>query len=112
MQRNLWMRPALQTSEAVLLPALPRRMAAEPRFSDRYTRAKNSRDDPFRPFPIDGAIDPPLALSTFVRSRGSMAGKSVLRAAGMSVEPFRWRAKPRYATARAKTIPVSVWPRA
>ena len=33
-QRSLWKRPALQTSEAVLLPALPRMKAAEPVYSD------------------------------------------------------------------------------
>ena len=107
MQRNLWMRPALQTSEAVLLPALPRRRAAEPRFSDRYTRQR-AQEDPFRPFPEE-LTSQPLALSTFVRSRGSMAGKSVLRAAGLSADPFRWKARPRYATRQARTIPVSRW---
>lgn len=112
MQRNLWMRPALQKSEAVLLPALPRRQQAEPRFSDRYTRPAPA-EDPFRPFPdIAAAPASTLALSTYVRPRGSMAGRSVLRAAGVSAEPFRRRAKPRYYSARSRTVPVPAWHRA
>ncbi|MDD3335775.1 MAG: hypothetical protein PHI98_09730 [Eubacteriales bacterium] len=92
-QRYSWMRPALQTSEAVLLPALLKRQYGEPRYSDRYTRVK-AAEDPFRPVPQEG--EPVLALSTYVRPRGSMAGRSVLRAAGVSGSPFSFRGKPRY----------------
>jgi len=36
MQHESWMQPALQTSEAVLLPALERQSMAFPRFGNRY----------------------------------------------------------------------------
>lgn len=110
MQRNPWMRPALQTSEAVLLPALPKRKRVEPRFSDRYT-LKKAEEDPFRPFPTEMDAHLTTALSTYVRSRGSMAGKSVLRAAGVSASPFSQHARPRYAAVRKRTLPVPLWPR-
>ncbi len=48
-QRSLWKRPALQTSEAVLLPALPRMKAAEPVYFDGYLHVRPT-EDPFRPF--------------------------------------------------------------
>ena len=73
-QRSLWKRPALQTSEAVLLPALPRMKAAEPVYSDGYLHVRPT-EDPFRPV----EETPRTALSTYVRPRGSMAGRSVLR---------------------------------
>lgn len=105
MQRYLWMRPALQQSEAVLMPALPRLLMAEPRFSDRFTHAK-AAEDPFRPLPAgDGSNS--LALSTYVRPRGSMAGRSVLRAAGVCGEPFTWRARPRYYTPQGRAMPMN-----
>lgn len=103
MQRYLWMRPALQTSEAVLLPALPRHRLAEPRFSDRFTHVKTSQD-PFRPIPAEGEQQN-MALSTYVRPRGSMAGRSVLRAAGVTGDPFSCRKKPQYYTPKQRTIP-------
>ena len=78
-QRSLWKRPALQTSEAVLLPALPRMKAAEPVYSDGYLHVRPT-EDPFRPV----EETPRTALSTYVRPRGSMAGRSVLRAVGMA----------------------------
>ncbi len=110
MQRSLWMRPALQKSEAVLLPALPRRQQAEPRFSDIYTRTK-AAEDPFRPLPNTAAVpENSMALSTFVRSRGSMAGRSVLRAAGVSADPLRRRSRPRYYSAN-RMIPISAFRR-
>ena len=103
MQRYSWMRPALQTSEAVLLPALLKRQPPEPLFSDRYSRSK-PLEDPFRPIPPEGAAQP-LALSTYVRPRGSMAGRGVLRAAGMTGVPFAGRGKPQYA-AKRRTLPL------
>lgn len=83
MQNEWWMRPALQKSEAVLLPALPRPTAAGARFSHCFSHIKMS-DEPFRPW----AGEETTALSTYVRPRGSMAGRSVLRAAGIGVRPF------------------------
>lgn len=84
LQRSVWMRPALQTREAVLLPALSRQRLADPYFSDRYTKIKNA-EDPFRPIPEENIPQnlEVTALSTYVRPRGSMAGRGVLRAAGV-----------------------------
>ena len=59
-QRSLWKRPALQTSEAVLLPALPRMKAAEPVYSDGYLHVRPT-EDPFRPV----EETPRTALSTY-----------------------------------------------
>lgn len=106
LQRSLWMRPALQMGEAVLLPALMRRQLAEPFFSDRYTHIK-ADESPFRPVPTEGE-QPTLALSTYVRPRGSMAGRSVLRAAGMTGNPFAARGKPRYYM-RESTYGIGRW---
>ena len=96
MQSYLWMRPALQISEAVLLPALPRRsVLTEARISDRFTSLST---EPFRPVPEEGiAAEQPVALSTYVRPRGSMAGRGVLRAAGVSMTPYSQWARPAYA---------------
>ena len=94
-QRSLWKRPALQTSEAVLLPALPRMKAAEPVYSDGYLHVRPT-EDPFRPV----EETPRTALSTYVRPRGSMAGRSVLRAVGIGAFPD---GKPK----RDRTTPVS-----
>ena len=81
MQSYLWMRPALQISEAVLLPALPRRsVLTEARISDRFTSLSA---EPFRPVPEEGiAAEQPVALSTYVRPRGSMAGRGGLCRSG------------------------------
>lgn len=95
--RNLpWMHPALQVSEAVLLPALPRRAALEPRFSGRLSPVQ-SEGESFQPLPQDGRPLEALALSTYVRSRGSMAGRGVLRAAGISANPYARCLYPCYA---------------
>ena len=90
MQSYLWMRPALQISEAVLLPALPRRsVLTEARISDRFTSPST---EPFRPVPEEGiAAEQPVALSTYVRPRGSMAGR------GVSMNPYSQWARPAYA---------------
>ncbi len=89
MGRSLWMRPALQQSEAVLMPALQRARVWEPQFSDSYYH-RPAQENPFRP--IEGEMT--TALSTYVRPRGSLAGRSVLRAVGMA-EPGQ-RGRPRY----------------
>lgn len=101
--RSLWMRPALQTSEAVLLPALVKRQTMEPFFSDRFTHVV-AGEDPFRPVPQSDS-QPSLALSTYVRPRGSMAGRSVLRAAGVMGDPFARRGRPRYYSASQGRMP-------
>lgn len=84
-QRSLWKRPALQTSEAVLLPAMPRMKAAEPVYSDGYQRVRPT-EDPFRP--VETEENSRMALSAYVRPRGSMAGRSVLRAVGIGADPY------------------------
>ena len=96
MQNEWWKRPALQKSEAVLLPALERRTYSEYRFSDQFVHAKLP-DDMFRP--VDEAWPETTALSTYVRPRGSMAGRGVLRAAGISADSFSRRSRPLYAPA-------------
>ena len=94
-QRSIWMRPALQTSEAVLLPAISRVWAEPPHFLDRYAQGK-AAEDPFRPIPQEGITPAGLELSTYVRRKGSMAGRGVLRAAGYTGQPFAIREKPQY----------------
>ncbi len=91
-QRYLYMKPALQPSEAVLLPALPRRRWSEPLVMEP---AKPPQDDSFVPVTGDWNGQT-TALSTQVRSGGSMAGRGVLRAAGVCDSPFMQRSKPRY----------------
>lgn len=87
MQNESWMQPALQASEAVLLPALERRSLAFPRFGNRFLSSPVP-DDAFRPASEVWENGQTLALSTYVRPRGSMAGRSVLRAAGIRTEPL------------------------
>ncbi len=83
-QRYLYTKPALQPSEAVLLPALSRRMRMEP----LVVEPVSSRADSF--IPVTGDWNgQTTALSTQVRSAGSMAGRSVLRAVGVSACPYR-----------------------
>ena len=86
MQNESWMQPAHQISEAVLLPALERRSMAMPRFGNRYL-APASPDNVFQPADENWGVAPALALSTYVRPGGSMAGRSVLRAAGVRTAP-------------------------
>lgn len=81
--REWWTRPALQKSEAILMPALQRRRTLEPTFLDGY-EAVTRRADAFRTL----AAEPTTALSTYVRPRGSMAGRSVLRAAGVTLGSY------------------------
>lgn len=104
MQSYPWMRPALQVSEAVLLPALPRRSGVTgPRFTQRFA---NLSTEPFRPVPAEGIAEQPAALSTYVRPRGSMAGRGVLRAAGVSMNPWNQWARPAYA-GPGRSLPLS-----
>ena len=88
MQKESWMQPALQTSEAVLLPALERQ--SMPRFGNRYLPSAHSADT-FLPVSDNWETSQDLALSTYVRPRGSMAGRSVLRAAGIAALPVYQR---------------------
>lgn len=84
-QRYLYMRPALQPGEAVLLPALSGRYWTEPLVAEPAQPAANSSF-----IPITGDWNgQTTALSTQVRSTGSMAGRGVLRAAGVSMSPYR-----------------------
>ena len=103
MPRNLWMRPALQKSEAVLMPALQRRPAAEATFSDRYARMI-AKESTFLPAVIPSPPET-TALSTYVRPRGSVAGRSVLRAVGMLADPLSVRGRPLYYQKRQPVAP-------
>ena len=100
MQNEWWMRPALQKSEAVLLPALERTPPHQPRFSHRFTHAKPV-DEPFVPVGETWRAAETQALSTYVRPRGSMAGRGVLRAAGVSASPYGVHSRPQYAARRS-----------
>jgi hypothetical protein len=78
MQRYLYMKPALQPSEAVLLPALSRS-----KWQDTVAVEWNAplKNETFIPATEEWKGQT-TALSTQVRPSGSMAGRSVLRAAG------------------------------
>jgi len=65
MMNECWMCTALQKNEAVLLPAL-------------------QPENPFRP--VEEWTEPSVPT---LRPCGSMAGRSVLRAAGLSQDPYR-----------------------
>lgn len=101
MQNESWMQPALQVSEAVLLPALERRSMSMPRFGNRFLSSTAS-SDAFRPVEESWEDSQPLALSTYVRPRGSMAGRSILRAAGVRTDPV-WMRQTRALSARRST---------
>ena len=92
MLHSLWMRPALQKSEAVLMPALQRTQVAEQQFSDLYYH-RQPQDKDYIPIAPNVTT---TALSTYVRPRGSIGGRSVLRAAGVMESPFMRRGKPQY----------------
>jgi len=86
-QRYLYMKPALQPSEAVLLPALPRRRWMEPLVVEPVHPTTN---DTF--IPVTGDWNgQTTALSTHVRSCGSMAGRGILRAVGAMENPYARR---------------------
>lgn len=112
MQRNMWMRPALQKSEAVLLPALPKRFTSGSHYLEQAVHITAS-ESTFRPAwdsqdtqtQAQPQAQQTMALSTYVRPRGSMAGRSVLRAAGMTSDPFARRTRPRYYTPKSRTMP-------
>ena len=87
MQNEWWKQPALQKSEAVLLPALERRTYSEYRFPNRFLHFSMPQDA-FQPVTEAWPAPETTALSTYVRPRGSMAGRSVLRAAGVNASPF------------------------
>ena len=90
MSNELWMQPALQVSEAVLLPALEKRNMNYQRFGNLFL-SPSVTPDGFRPADSPWESSEMLALSTYVRPRGSMAGRSVLRAAGIQMDPYCFR---------------------
>ena len=87
MQNESWLHPALQENEAVLLPALERRSRNFPRFGTRYLPPSSAAAS-FRPVPQDWSSEHPSVSNGSMRPRGSMAGRGVLRAAGVHTEPF------------------------
>ena len=86
-QRYLYMKPALQPSEAVLLPALPRRRWLEPLVMEP---SQTIADSSFVPVTGDWNGQS-TALSTRVRSCGSMAGRGILRSVGVMGQPYMRR---------------------
>lgn len=83
MQNRLWMQPAVQASEAVLLPALESRSIPLSVFDS--PSPVPTQESAFRPVKEDWPAEQPL--DTYMPPRGSMAGRSVLRAAGVHTEP-------------------------
>jgi len=88
MQNESWMQPALQTSEAVLLPALEPRPSSAYRFGSRLLPPASSASD-FRP--VSESWEQPSVSRTVATRQGSMAGRSVLRAAGVRCTPVSRR---------------------
>lgn len=85
MQQEWWMQPALQKNEAVLLPALERNSYSALHLLGRMSRIQPSAESFL---PVGGEWpQQTTALSTYVRPRGSMAGRSVLKAAGVRLHP-------------------------
>lgn len=86
MQNESWMQPARQFSEAVLLPALERPNPRTSRFANRYLPPTASQDA-FLPADKSWGAPSVHTPSCPARFTGSMAGRSVLRAAG--IDRFR-----------------------
>lgn len=91
MQQEWWMQPALQKNEAVLLPALERSTRSTLHLLNRMTHIQPATES-FLPVGSEWPLQT-TALSTYVRPRGSMAGRSVLRAAGVRLSPYRSASK-------------------
>lgn len=111
MLQSLWMRPALQKGEAVMMPALLRGRMGEtwfsaPVYSDLYD-ARRPKESDFLPIPAEQP-EQTMALSTYVRPRGSIAGRSVLRAAGVSASPYGRMNKPTYYHGRSQRRPLGL----
>ena len=95
MPNESWMQHALQTSEAVLLPALERRTTPTSRFGNRYL-VPDASTDVFQPVSHSWEQPSPAPAAQSAR-QGSMAGRSVLRAAGVRCTPTTrrpWRRHP------------------
>lgn len=90
MQQEWWMRPALQRNEAVLLPALERNSRPSLHLLGQLNRTPRPSEH-FVPISEEWPVQT-TALSTYVRPRGSMAGRGVLRAAGIQLGPCRYAA--------------------
>lgn len=67
-------------------------------------------ESPFRPVPQEGMEADTMQLSTYVRPRGSMAGRGVLRAAGVPLNPYAMGRRFQYAQTRRRTAPMRRWP--
>lgn len=91
MQNESWMQPALQAGEAVLLPALERQ--SNERFRYNNLQLPSSRTEAaFQP--ASTLWEEQLSAQTHAISRqGSMAGRSVLRAAGVKTAPMAKRCR-------------------
>ena len=107
MRNDLWMRPALQMREAVLMPALPSRAVEAWTWEWQPPAAEES---PFRPVPQEGMETDRMQLSTYVRPRGSLAGRGVLRAAGVATNPYALGRRSQCTQPHCRTMPMRRWP--
>ena len=85
------------------MPALPGRAAEAWNWEWQPTASEES---PFRPVPQEGMEADTMQLSTYVRPRGSMAGRSVLRAAGVPANPYAMGRRFQYAQNRRRAAPM------
>ena len=86
MSNTSWMQPALQPNEAVLLPALERSIPSP-------VRRTHSRRLSAPPADVFVPVAEPVSAAPFTRPAGSIAGRSILRAAGISAAPVCHRRK-------------------
>ena len=91
MQNESWMQPAFQAGEAVLLPALER-PNTELSLLHHFQRPTTQSQAVFQPANRSWDEHPPAQTHT-VEPRGSMAGRSVLRAAGVRTAPLTKRCR-------------------
>ena len=84
MTNESWMQPALQTSEAVLLPALE---TTSPTARRSVTHHFPTQEYPNAFIPLVEAQEQSPSPEPPIHSHGSMAGRSVLRAVGVHTIP-------------------------
>lgn len=92
MQNQSWMQPAVQAGEAVLLPALERKSNARPRMANRRLPLSQA-EDTFMPADTTWEDTQPAHAHHPASLHGSMAGRSVLRAAGVRTTPVTKRCR-------------------
>lgn len=107
MQSYLWMRPALQISEAVLLPALPRRsVLTEARISDRFTSLSA---EPFRACAGGGNRRRTARRVEYVRaSAGEHGGPGRAQGGGREHEPLQPMGPARPMPGPGRSLPMAL----